>query len=204
MTVGETQEKIMKELASEAQRRRAIAWAVSLTTDTKLAPTPYELELLEHYAIGELTLDEVLYRLDSRVQHLLYRSKATGHFSPEQLTELLEQARANNARCQLTGLLCYASTGDFVQVLEGSALEVHALYKRIQQDSRHQHVQLLRDQATAERWFPDWQMAFVQADAPEFFWLVGYLEAHSNNLPLPQLPITEPHLRTLLAQFSNL
>ena len=194
----------MKELASEAQRRRAIAWAVSLTADTKLAPTPYELDLLELYAKGELTLDQVLYRLDSRVQHLLYRSKAAYPFGPDQLAEMLEQARAHNTQHQLTGLLCYSSTGDFVQVLEGPALEVHALFKSIEQDPRHHHVQLLRDQASAERWFPDWQMAFVQAELPELFWLVGYLEAHTKNLDLPQLPITEPHLRQLLTQFSTL
>lgn len=193
----------MVALQDEAPRRRATAWAVALTADTQLAPDRYEFDLLESYAQGEYTLSQVLFKLDTRVQHLLYRSQAVERLTATQLTELLEQARTWNEAHGLTGLLCYGNDGHFVQVLEGHASEVHDLYAKIQQDKRHHNVQLLSDRATGSRWFTDWQMAFVEADTPDFFWLIGYLEARAHNLIMPQIPITEPLLLNLLAQFSK-
>ncbi|MVN77037.1 hypothetical protein GO988_11940 [Hymenobacter sp. HMF4947] len=193
----------MTELQDEAQRRRAIALAIALTADTHLAPDQYEFDLLESYAQGERTLNQVLLELDTRVQHLLYRSQAVELLTAVQLTELLEESRAWNRAHGITGLLCYGSDGHFVQVLEGPAHEVHALYVKIQRDKRHQNVQLLSNKAASSRWFTDWQMAFVETDAPDFFWLISYLEAREHNLVMPQIPITEPLLLTLLNQFSR-
>jgi hypothetical protein len=91
-----------KQLETERQRRRAIAWAIALTADTAWAPEAYESDLLECYALGELTIDQVLLQLANRaprptlVQHVLYRSRATHPFTSAQLTDLLEQARAYN------------------------------------------------------------------------------------------------------------
>lgn len=110
----------------------------------------------------------MLFKLDTRVQHLLYRSQAVGLLTAAQLTELLEQSRTWNKAHGLTGLLCYGNDGHFVQVLEGPAPEVHDLYAKTQQDKRHRNVQLLSDRATKNRWFTDWQMAFVEAEAPDF------------------------------------
>jgi hypothetical protein len=195
---------------TEVQRRQAIAWAIALTADTAWAPEPYESDLLECYALGELTIDQVLLQLDNRtpreaaVQHVLYRSRAAHPLTSAQLTDLLEDARAYNQQHQLTGLLCYSSTGHFVQVLEGSAHEVHALYARIRQDARHQEVVTLSDEVGTTRWFGDWQMAYVSVDSQDYFWLIGYLEAHTHHLVTPQIPIADPHLLTLLDKFSQL
>jgi hypothetical protein len=193
----------MQELDTEEQRRRAIAWATALTADTTLAPDQYELDLLEHYAQGELTLQQVLHRLDNRVQHLLYRSKATHPLSTAELAELVEQSQRWNTVHNLTGLLCYSSDGHFVQVLEGSAQEVHKLYVNIQRDTRHAQVTTLSDKASSARWFPDWTMALVETEPPDFFWLIGYLEAKASNLVKPQVPITDQHLLSLLDKFSK-
>jgi hypothetical protein len=197
------------EQETEWQRRRAISWAIALTTDTAWAPEQYESDLLESYALGELTIDQVLLQLDNRtpldaaVQHVLYRSRAAYPLTPAQLTDLLEYARAYNAQHQLTGLLCYSSTGHFVQVLEGPAHEVHALYAKIRQDARHQEVVTLSDQVSTKRWFSDWQMAYVAAESHDYFWLIGYLEARSHHLVRPQIPVTDQHLLTLLDKFSQ-
>ena len=193
----------MLELQDEAQRRRAITMAVALTAETHLAPDQYERDLLERYAQGQQTLSQVLHQLDTRVRHLLYRSQAIYPLSSAQLIALLDESRAWNEAHGITGLLCYADSGHFVQVLEGSALEVYALFAKIQQDRRHHHVQLLSDKASDTRWFTDWQMAFAELEAPDFFWLIGYLEAKGHNVVKPQLPITEPQLLTLLHQFSK-
>lgn len=191
----------MRELTTEAARRRAIAWAVALTAETPLAPGPYEWELLEAYAQGTHSLNQVLALLDHRVHHLLYRSRAVQAFTAADLTVLQEESLAWNAAHDITGLLCY-SDGHFVQVLEGSAEHVHTLFAKIQQDRRHYQVQALSDRASDRRWFADWRMAMVETEPQDFHWLLGYLEARGHNLVQPQIPITEPHLTTLLAAFS--
>jgi hypothetical protein len=191
----------MKETKDEVQRRRAIAWAIALTADTPLEPEQYEYDLLECYAQGTLTLDQVLSKLDNRVQHVLYRSRATVLLTPGQLNDLLEESRAWNKQHQITGLLCYCTSGHFVQVLEGSAQHVQALFARIRQDPRHCEVIALSDRATEMRWFSDWQMAFSELSSSDFFWLTSYLEARGHNLVEPQIPIRDELLLHLLKEF---
>ena len=193
----------MNELQDEAQRRRAVAWAIALTAETHLAPEQYEIELLERYAQGFMTIDQVLLQLDNRVQHILYRSRAVQPFTAAERTELLEKSLRWNEQHNITGLLCYSEPGYFVQVIEGAALDVHALFDRIKQDKRHHHVTLLSDKASNTRWFADWKMAYAEAEMQDFFWLIGYLEARTHNLVQPQIPITEPLLLTLLNEFTQ-
>ena len=192
----------MKDLPTEAQRRRAIAWATALTTNTSLEPQAYERQLLERYALGELDLEQVLQQLDTRVQHVLYRSQAVHPFGEQELTALLEESRAWNQVHGITGLLCY-NEGHFVQLIEGAPEQVYQLYARIQRDPRHRQVTTLSDAAEAQRFFADWQMAFVNAENHDFYWLLTYLEAREQRLVLPHTPITEPHLLTLLTAFQH-
>lgn len=192
----------MKDPQTEAERRKAIAWAIALTANTPLAPDYYEADLLERYAQGKLSLSEVLHALDYRVHHLLYRSQAVAPMSDAELAALVDQSQVWNDQHNITGLLCY-SKGHFVQVLEGAATDVHALYDRIRRDKRHHHVQTLSDYATDKRWFADWRMAFVNIETYEFYWLLGYLDAKGHNVVKPQIPIDSPHITTLLQAFST-
>ncbi|WP_375434362.1 BLUF domain-containing protein [uncultured Hymenobacter sp.] len=191
----------MEELSDEVQRRRAVEWAIALTTDTPLAPLHYERQLLELYAQGEVTLQHVLRQLDTRVHHILYRSQAVALFSEAQLLTLLDESRAWNEVHGITGLLCY-SAGHFVQLLEGSASDVLTLYARIRRDPRHRRVVLLSEGAKPTRLFADWRMASVLAEPLEFYWVTSQLEVEPH-LDLPYIPITEPHLLTLLQAFSK-
>ncbi|MGI4886919.1 MAG: BLUF domain-containing protein [Janthinobacterium lividum] len=193
----------MKDFSNEEDRRRAIAWAIAVTQGTPLAPQAYEANLLERYARGELTLDQAIAGLDGRVHHVLYRSRAVRPFSDGQLTDLLEQSRAWNEPRDLTGLLVYSRDGHFVQIIEGDALEVHALFARILRDPRHEQVTLLSEAAGPARRFPDWRMAFAVAEPAEFHWLVGYLAARQQHLVQPHVPVTDAHLNTLLHAFGN-
>jgi hypothetical protein len=196
----------MKESPTEAQRRRAIAWAIALTANTTLAPEQYEWDLLEQYALGKLKLNRVLDLLNKRVHHVLYCSHATQPFTQAQLTDLLEQSRAWNRQHQVTGLLSYTHDGRIVQLLEGPVEAVHALYSRIRQDARHYKVETLSDQAGSKRWFPDWRMAFTYTTPNDFAWLLSFLETRSQQgdaMP-PTVPITQPHLLTLLRAFSEM
>ena len=192
----------MEDLTTEGQRRRAIAWATALAVNTSLEAQAYEQGLLERYARGELTLNQVLEQLDTRVQHVLYRSQAVSPFSADQLADLLEESRAWNEVHAITGLLCYGQ-GEFIQLIEGEAQHVHRLYARIQRDPRHEHVTLLSDAAGPLRLFPDWRMAFAPVASPEFYWLLSHLEGRQHRLLVPRIPITEPHLLTLLHAFQQ-
>jgi hypothetical protein len=100
---------------------------------------------------------------------LCYASVASALFDEPALEALLRQARANNTRDGITGLLLYGN-GHFVQVLEGERGPVEALYARILSDFRHRQVfELYRDEVPT-RDFARWEMAFDRlADfKPEF------------------------------------
>jgi len=189
--------------SEEEHRRKAIAWATTLTRNTPLEPQAYERRLLELYARGELTLERVVVLLDEQVHHILYCSEVVQALREDQLTDLLEQSHRYNEQHQITGLLCY-SGGHFVQLLEGPKEAVYALYARIRQDTRHRHVVALRDGAGPTRWFADWRMALVEPTPREMYWIITHLQTRQYNLVSPRLPITDPRLLTLLGAFSQL
>ncbi len=96
-----------------------------------------------------------------QIHRLIYKSIATAEVvSNETLRQIESQAAAANAEKGITGLLVL-SGNVFVQVLEGSAEEVTALFGRIMQDKRHHRVTLVSFQAVVERCFEDWTMRLV-------------------------------------------
>ena len=90
---------------------------------------------------------------------LVYLSTARSLFSDSDLMDLLKKSQANNQAAGITGLLLY-SNGNFIQLLEGEAEIVRALYSRITQDPRHHNCIQLFDRATQARLFPEWSMGF--------------------------------------------
>ena len=180
----------------EAVRRRAVATVVALTANTPLAPKRYERQLLARYQAGELTIEEVLARLEESTYHVLYRSRATPAPAEADLQALLEWSRTYNKDHRITGLLLY-SDGRFVQLFEGPEAAVRTLFAHIQLDSRHTQVITLSDGPGPQRWFADWHMAFGRVEAPELRQVLGAVENHTS----PQVPITDPHLQTLLHAF---
>jgi hypothetical protein len=52
------------------------------------------------------------------------------------LIDLSRKPRAYNQQNQLTGVLCYSSTGRFVHVLEGTIYEMHVLYVSMLKSAR--------------------------------------------------------------------
>jgi hypothetical protein len=78
------------------RRRQAVAWVLTLTENTRFAPRPYEQLLLDRYAHGEITLDEIPTLFASRVHHVLYRSRATHPFTEAELTDLVTHSRPYN------------------------------------------------------------------------------------------------------------
>jgi len=93
---------------------------------------------------------------------LIYSSAASKPFSVDALRTLLVRARASNTTAEVSGMLLHVD-GAFLQVLEGDATVVNALFARISRDPRHAKVLLLHRIETATRNFGDWSMGFFDA-----------------------------------------
>ncbi|OGX88672.1 BLUF domain-containing protein [Hymenobacter glacialis] len=185
-------------LTSIAQRRRAVAFAVALTSGTPLAPQRYERDLLALFEAGVLDLDEVSELLDQSIYQIFYHSRATQPPSEQELRALLEQSERRNARHRITGLLLY-SAGRYVQVLEGAQHEVEALYTRIRCDPRHQQVVTVSEGPSPKRLFADWNMGFGSVAAPE---VDRVLDAVLAPHPPTGLRVENAHLQVLLEAFA--
>lgn len=97
------------------------------------------------------------------------------------LAGILSAARRNNPRDGITGaLVCRHDV--YLQLIEGPADAIDALYRRILADDRHFDVRLLLSEDMGERMFPAWAM--LDDEAPSLFWSAqdvadGVLEASS-------------------------
>lgn len=95
----------------------------------------------------------------SALIQLIYASSAVQLFTEQHLIALLDKSRENNRRRNITGMLLYRD-GNFLQVLEGEAAQVDALYKIIAADPRHKSVMLISRREVHDRIFPEWEMGF--------------------------------------------
>jgi hypothetical protein len=90
---------------------------------------------------------------------IAYVSAATNPMTDEDITGILVQARANNVRHELTGVLLYRD-GRFIQILEGPDEAVLARYAIIASDPRHRSIHKVSEETVWVRQFPDWTMGF--------------------------------------------
>jgi Sensors of blue-light using FAD len=112
------------------------------------------------------------------------------------LAGILSTARRNNPRLGITGaLICRHDI--YLQLIEGPAEAIDALYARICEDDRHANVELLLTEAMGERLFPAWAM--LDDEAPSLFWsaqdvAAGVLEsATPDELRAPFVRLSAAH-----------
>lgn len=74
------------------------------------------------------------------------------------IADILAVSQRNNARDRLTGALVY-SEGRFFQVIEGEAVDVDRLLKRVSEDGRHKDIKVVSRTPVEGRLFPDWSMS---------------------------------------------
>jgi hypothetical protein len=110
--------------------------------------------------------NDVLYQL-------VYVSVASRPFGQQDLVELLESARADNAKLGITGLLLFRD-GAFMQALEGPKSQVTGLFEKIKEDERHDCVIVVYEGPIESRSFPDWYMGFKSPSEAEMAKLAGY------------------------------
>ena len=104
--------------------------------------------------------------------HCIYVSAASRAMSDAELALLLAQARANNDRLGLTGMLL-ATDGSFFQVLEGDLTTVESLYLRIAADPRHCQITKVVQEPIVERAFASWTMGFAQPSRTQLQSMLG-------------------------------
>ncbi len=86
---------------------------------------------------------------------LLYRSRATGPVSPDELVSLSCDAQARNRLQHVTGALLY-NDGQFFHWLEGPEDSVMRVFKRIDGDRRHTDIEIIAAGPLTNRVFSDW------------------------------------------------
>ncbi len=100
------------------------------------------------------------------MKQLIYRSQPFG-FDRSTLAAILSGARRNNRRDDVTGaLICRHDL--YLQLIEGPAPAIDALYARITVDDRHADIRLLLTDTVNQRLFPQWEM--LDDQAPSLLW----------------------------------
>ena len=103
------------------------------------------------------------------MKQLIYRSQPFG-FDEAMLAGILSRARFNNVRDDITGaLICRHDL--YLQLIEGPAAAIDALYARISVDDRHCDVRLLLSEEVDRRIFPEWSM--LDDTSPSMAWSPG-------------------------------
>jgi len=94
---------------------------------------------------------------------LIYVSQ-TDNITFENNKDILTTSFKFNQDNQISGALVYG-LGFFIQCLEGDEETVHALYKKIAQDTRHYDVKVISEKSIDERHFPQWHMSLMNMSA---------------------------------------
>lgn len=97
------------------------------------------------------------------LKSFVYASSAVRLMRQPELLELLQQARENNARNRITGMLLYKN-GNFMQAFEGEEENAIPLHNKILSDLRHKNIITLLSTSLETRQFSDWSMAFGNID----------------------------------------
>jgi len=92
------------------------------------------------------------------LEQLIYVSTDTRAVTnPLRAADILSEARRNNARDDITGVLTFTG-GQFIQVLEGHPDQLEDLLARLVVDHRHRDLRILARRPIVHRDFRGWDM----------------------------------------------
>lgn len=94
-----------------------------------------------------------------KLVQLVYASRMSRPLTMAELVRMLDIAKTRNACAGLTGMLTFGAE-QFLQILEGPAEAVNALYGRLVIDPLHRDLVLLGYGPITARTFGDWSMGF--------------------------------------------
>lgn len=120
------------------------------------------------------------------LKQVVYASALSQLHQPEVLSDILRESTSHNPSRHITGMLLYIN-GSFLQVLEGEAEVVEALYKKIAEDPRHTQVVKILELPNVEREFAQWSMGHANLNAGELDQLAGTNDFFSRGHCLTEL-----------------
>lgn len=129
-----------------------------------------------------------------------YISSATQPMSTEQLLALLEQCLANNAGIGVTGMLLYGNE-TFLQALEGEENIVEDLFKKIQNDPRHNNIKALHRRTIERRQYSEWTMGFKRISDKELQHIDGLRDFSETDFNAAYLTQNTAVAETLMDHF---
>jgi hypothetical protein len=133
---------------------------------------------------------------------LLYTSEAVNDFNQQQMLELLNQARTNNQRRGVTGLLIYHKK-EFMQLIEGEKEEILELWRTIKVDKRHYASKAIYHGAINERGFSDWSIAFQNIDKLDISKLIGFSDILTKGFKNDLVAVNPSTTRNLMLSIKN-
>ncbi len=101
---------------------------------------------------------------DINLATICYASTATEKCSSIEIGLIVEAAKKNNIRANITGVLFFGNNY-FLQILEGPRSNLNRLYNKIIRDERHTNMQVLELREIGSRCFHEWSMRLVDSPA---------------------------------------
>ncbi|MGR9000051.1 MAG: phosphate-starvation-inducible PsiE family protein [Gammaproteobacteria bacterium] len=92
-----------------------------------------------------------------------YISTPTRPMTTDDLMDILNTARVNNAGIGVSGMLLYTGT-EFIQILEGEEKVVEELLTAIKKDPRHKDFRVIEKKKVTNREYAEWTMGFKRVD----------------------------------------
>ena len=141
------------------------------TTDKNISEISYEIGISNRSYFSSLFYKSVgilpkQYRSSKKVKtslyQLSYRSKAKKGINQVDIEDILNSSYKNNGERGVTGCLIY-DFREFYQILEGKKEDVLYIYQKIKEDSRHNQIEILRQDLAKQRYFSDFSMANLNA-----------------------------------------
>lgn len=129
---------------------------------------------------------------------MVYRSTAVVPFTEADLDDLVAGCRTKNRKLGLTGILLHEH-GRFIQALEGPEYMVRELMQTIAADPRHEQIEVLAEDETEARRFPDWSMGYRSIDEIQARTVPGYEDVISRGRtqdPAPRARVLLDWFRT--------
>jgi hypothetical protein len=92
---------------------------------------------------------------------LIYRSRISEETTARDMLDIMSTSRSRNREVGITGILL-SNGKEFMQILEGPAEAVNALFVKLVEDPRHTRIELIHYGRVETRLFDDWRMRDVR------------------------------------------
>ncbi len=120
------------------------------------------------------------------IKFILYSSKHSFDLSKEELNGLISEARYNNNKNHVTGILLYLNNA-FLQYIEGPEKNIDTLYNKILKDDRHHSLSILESGLKPARKYEEWTMLFKKVSLQESDQLLQSLKPSKKDVTIDDL-----------------